>query len=147
MSTNFCRSSSLVSRLIHQPTDRPDVRPGQRWIVEDGRIFGFARVQRLDHLLTAGAERLRGAIKIKPVPGLVLYLGEQDCLAPKRRRPRDPVTLGKHADDFRMRMLADLPRQRPTIRLRHPVLGLDEVVGGNPRLERIEELWVLEILD
>src|SRR6476661_7217052 len=44
-------------------------------------------------------------------------------------------------------MLADLPGQRPAIGLGHPVLGLDEVVGSNARLERLEELGVLEILD
>ena len=53
----------------------------------------------------------------------------------------------KHTDDLAMRMLADLPRQRPSISLRHPVLGLDEVVRRNPRFKRLEELGVLKILD
>jgi hypothetical protein len=37
-------------------------------------------------------------------------------------------------------MLADLPGQGAAIGLGHPVLGLDEVVGRDPRLERFEEL-------
>ena len=44
-------------------------------------------------------------------------------------------------------MLANLPRQRPAIGLGHPVLGLDELIGRDARLERLEELGVLEILD
>src|SRR5207253_5652997 len=64
-----------------------------------------------------------------------------------RRRARDPIALRKHADDLAMRMLADLPRQRPPIGLGHPVLGLDELVIRNARLEGLKELRVLEILD
>ncbi len=111
------------------------------------RVLGLARVQRLDHLLAARAERLRRAIEIEAVAGLVLHLGEQDRLAPQRRRARDPIALGQHADDLAVRMLRDLPRQRPAIGLGHPVLGLDELVGRDPRLERLEELGVLEVLD
>jgi hypothetical protein len=33
------------------------------------------------------------------------------------------------------------------VRLGHPVLGLDELVIRDPRLERFEELRILEILD
>ena len=104
-------------------------------------------MQRLDHLLAARAERLRSAVKVQAVPCLVLHLGEQDRLAPERRRARDPIAFGEHADNLRMRMLADLPRQRPPIGLGHPVLGLDELVRGDPRLERLDQLRVFEILD
>ncbi len=134
-------------RAIDQPADRANVGPGQRRIIEDGRIFGFARVQRLDHLLSGGAERLRRAIEVETVPGLILDLGEQDYLAAQRRRARDPIALGQHADDLAMRVLRDLPRQRAAIGFGHPVLGLDELVRRDPRLERLEELGVLEILD
>ena len=85
---------------IDQPTDRADVRPGQSRIVEDGGVFGFAAVQCLNHLLAARAERLGGAIKIEPVPRLVLHLGEQDRLAPERRRAGNPIAFRKHADDL-----------------------------------------------
>src|SRR3954467_13657797 len=44
-------------------------------------------------------------------------------------------------------MLADLPGQRAAIGLGHPVLGLDEVVGSDARLECLEQLGILEILD
>jgi hypothetical protein len=46
-----------------------------------------------------------------------------------------------------MGVLADLPRQRPPIGLGHPVLGFDELIRRDARLERFEELRVLEILD
>ena len=74
---------------------------------------------------------------------LVLHLGEQDRLAAQRRRARDPVALRQHADDFGMRVLRNLPRQRAAIGLGHPVLGLDELVRRHPRLERGELLGIL----
>ena len=147
-------AGALQRHLVHdrgavdQPADRADVGPGQRRIIEDGAEYlALPLMQRLDHLLAAGAERLRRAIKVEAVPGLVLHLGEQDRLAPKRRRAADPIAFGKHADDLAMRMLADLPGQRPPIGLGHPILGLDELVRRDPRLERFEELGVLEVLD
>ena len=39
------------------------------------------RMQRLDHLVAAGAERLRRGIEIEAVAALVLHLGEQHRLA------------------------------------------------------------------
>src|SRR6476469_7461092 len=46
-----------------------------------------------------------------------------------------------------MRMLADLPRQRPAVSLRHPVLRLDELIRRDARFERLEQFRVLKILD
>ena len=68
--------------------------------------------------------------------GLVLHLGHQDRLALQRRRARDPVALGQHADDLGMRVLRNLPDQRLAVRLRHPVLRLDLDVGVDPLLKR-----------
>ena len=78
---------------------------------------------------------------------LVLHLGEQDRLAPQRRRAGDPIAFGKHADDLAMRMLADLPRQGPSIGLGHPVLGLDELVRCHPRFKGGEQLRVFRGAD
>jgi hypothetical protein len=47
----------------------------------------------------------------------------------------------------RMRVLRDLPDQRAAIRLGHPVLGLDELVGGDAGLECLGQLRVVEVLD
>ena len=66
----------------------------------------------------------------------VLDLGHQDRLALQRRRAGDPVALGQHADDLRMRVLRYLPDQRFAVGLGHPVLGLDLDVGVDARLER-----------
>jgi len=44
-------------------------------------------------------------------------------------------------------VLADLPGERAAIGRGHPVLGLDELVRSDPRLERLDQLRVLEILD
>src|SRR3546814_15270486 len=92
-------------------------------------------MQRLYHLLAAGAERLGRRIEIEAVPRLVLNLGEQNGLAPERRRARDPVALRQHTNDLAMRMLRNLPRERAPIGLGHPVLGLDEIVRRHERLE------------
>ena len=109
--------------------------------------LAFPRMQRLDHLLAARAQRLGRAIKIQAVPRLVLHLGKQDRLAAQRRSPRDPIALGKHADNLAVRVLADLSCQRPAVSLGHPVLRLDEFVRCHPRFERFEQLRVFEILD
>ena len=57
----------------------------------------------------------------------VLHLGQQDAFAFERRGAGDPAAFGQHADDFRVRVLADLPDERLAIPLRHPVLRFDEV--------------------
>jgi hypothetical protein len=90
---------------------------------------------RLTPSVAAHAERLDGAVEIEPMPRLVLHLGEQDRLALQRRRPRDPVALGKLADDLGMRVLADLADQRLAIALGHPLLGLDLLAPVDALLE------------
>src|SRR3546814_5054 len=65
-------------RAVDQPADRADIRPGERRIVEDGAVLGLARMQRLYHLLAAGAERLGRRIEIEAVPRLVLNLGRPE---------------------------------------------------------------------
>ena len=123
-------------RAVDQPADRADVGPGQRRIVEDARILGLAGMQVGDQLVARHAERLGRAVEIEPVARFVLDLGHQDRLALQGRRARDPVALGQHADDLRVRMLRNLPDQRLAIGLGHPVLGLDLDVGVDSRLER-----------
>src|SRR6476620_4822114 len=56
---------------------------------------------------------------------LVLNFGKQYCLTFQRRRPGDPVAFRQHANNFAMSMLADLPDERLTVFLRHPILWLD----------------------
>jgi hypothetical protein len=68
-------------------------------------------VQLVEQLVAAGAERLRGAVQVEAVAGLVLHLGHQDRLAAQGRRARDPVRLRLHADDFRVRVLRHLADQ------------------------------------
>jgi hypothetical protein len=46
-----------------------------------------------------------------------------------------------------MGVLRNLPSERTAIGFGHPVLGLDELVGGNPRLEGCEPLRILDPLD
>jgi len=48
----------------------------------------------------------------------------------------EPVALRPHADDLGMRMLRDLPDQGAAIGLRHPVIGLDLLLGRD--LRRVE---------
>ena len=65
----------------------------------------------------------------------VLHLGEQRGLAAQRRRARDPVAFGQHADDFGMGVLGNLPGQRLAVGRGHPVVRLDAIVGVDARLE------------
>ena len=57
--------------------------------------------------------------------GLVLYFCEQNGLTPQRGCAGYPVAFRQHADNFRVRMLANLADQRLTVCVRHPVLRLD----------------------
>src|ERR1022692_1408055 len=122
-------------RAVDQPSDGADVGPGQRRIVEDARILGFAGMQIGDELIARNAQRLRGAIKVKAVARFILDLGHEYRFALEARRAGDPVALGQHADDFGVGVLRDLPDQRLAIRLGHPVLGLDLDIGVDSRLE------------
>ena len=69
------------------------------------------------------------------MPGLVLHLGQQDRLAAQAGRGEQPVALGLHADDLRVRVLGDLADQRLPVALGHPVARLDPVVGGDRGVE------------
>jgi hypothetical protein len=69
------------------------------------------------------------------VAGLVLHLGQQDRLAPKRRRARDPVAFRLHPDDLGVGVLGDLADQRPPVAVRHPVTWLDALLGRDDTVE------------
>ena len=71
---------------------------------------------------------------------LILDLGEQDRFTFQSGRSRQPVALGLHADDFGMRVLGDLPDQRPAIGFGHPVFRLDLFLGIDASLERLQLL-------
>ena len=86
--------------------------------------FDFVQ-QLLDQLLTVDAQRLRTAVDVQTVAGLILHLGDQRHFAAKVRRPRDPVTLGQHADDLGVRVLRHHPNELLAIALGHPILRLD----------------------
>ncbi|MNV71670.1 hypothetical protein D3C71_1647050 [compost metagenome] len=90
----------------------------------------------MQHLVARAAQRLGRRIQVQAVAALVLHLGQQDGLALERGRTGYPVAFRQHADDFRMRMLADLAQQRLAVVLGHPVLGLDEFSGVDARVER-----------
>ena len=115
-------------RAVHQPADHAHIGPGERGVVEDRAVLGAARVQRVQHLVAAGAERLCGAVQIEAMPRLVLHLGDENRLALQARRAADPVALGQHADDLAVRVLADLAHQRLAVGLGHPVLRFDAAV-------------------
>ena len=130
---------------IDQPADRADVGPGQRRIIEDRGIFRLPRQHQVDQFLARGAERLGGGVEIEPVAAFVLHFGQQCRLAAQRWRTRDPVAFGKHADDFGMRVLGDLPRQRLAVGSRHPVVRLDALVGVDARLKLRGPCGVLNV--
>ena len=125
---------------VDQPADGADVGVGQRRVVEDRGVLLLAVDELVGELAARGAERLAGGVEVEPVAGLVLHLGQQDRLAPQRRRPGDPVALGLHADDLGVRVLGDLADQRLAVVLRHPVARLDPVVARDGRLELRLEL-------
>ena len=81
------------------------------------------------------AERLRGAVQVEAVTGLVLHLGHEDRLAPQRRGTGDPVALGLHADDLGVGVLRDLADERLPVAVGHPVARLDPLIGVDQRLE------------
>ncbi len=57
--------------------------------------------------------------------GFVLYLGDEDRLAPQARGAGDPVALGLLPDHLRVRVLRDLADHRLAIFVGHPVAGFD----------------------
>ncbi|OIQ66266.1 hypothetical protein GALL_521680 [mine drainage metagenome] len=82
-------------------------------------------MQQRQQFVPAYPQSLGGGIEVKPVPGLVLHLGQEDRLTLQRRCAGDPVPLGQLTHDFRMGMLPNLPDQRFAVALRHPFLRLD----------------------
>ena len=114
---------------IDQPANHTHVRPQQGRVVEDGAVFGAARVQGIEHLITRGPQRLARAVQVQAVAAFILHLGDQDGLALEAGRAADPVSLGLHADDLRVRVLANLAHQCLAIGFGHPVLGLDLAVS------------------
>ena len=96
---------------VHQPADGADIGPGLGGVIEDRRVLGFARLQLTDQFFATDAQRLCGTVEVQAVTALVLHLGQQDGLAPQRRRAGDPVALGLHADHLGMRVLRNLPQQ------------------------------------
>ena len=86
------------------------------------------------HLTDVASNREHGAQLTRRDVSAVT-VGLVDAVDGQRRRTGDPVTLRQHADDLRMRMLADLADQRAAIRLRHPVVRLDPLLGVDTRLK------------
>jgi len=130
-------------RAVHQPADRADVGPVESRVVEDAGVFLPAIVEPVEKLLAIDAERLGGGVEVEPVARLVLDLRDQDGLAAQAGRPRDPVALGLHADDLGVRVLGDLPDERLAVRVRHPVTGLDALVGLDELVEALLSVLVL----
>ena len=130
-------------RAVDKPADGPYIGPCQCRVVEDRRIFRGASQQLFSHLLTADAKRLGSRIEIETVPTLVLDLRQKRGLAAQRWGTGDPVAFGKHADDFGVGMLADLPYERTAIALRHRVIRLDLLLVVDPRLKTGKEFLVL----
>src|SRR5580698_7427349 len=69
----------------------------------------------------------------------VLHFGDQNRLALQGWGASDPIALGQHADDFRMRVLGNLTNQGIAIARRHPVLGLDLLLGVDSREKALFE--------
>src|SRR3984957_4005780 len=120
---------------VHQPADDADVGVAERGVVEDGRVLLTALDELPGEVGPVGPERLGGAVQVHAVAGLVLDLGQQDRLAAERGGAGDPVALGLHADDLRVRVLRDLPDHVRAVLGRHPVARLDPSVTGDGVLE------------
>ena len=124
---------------IDQPADDAHVRPAQRRVVEDARILGASVEQRFNEIVTIDAECFGAAVDVETVAGFVLHFGNQRHLAPQTGRARDPVALGEHADDLRVRVLRHHARELLAIAFGHPVFRLDAFAGSDARVERGEE--------
>src|SRR5580692_11500636 len=120
---------------VHQPADDADVGVAERGVVEDGGVLLTALDELPGEVGPVGAERLGRAVQVHAVAGLVLHLGQQDRLAAERGGAGDPVALGLHADDLRVRVLRDLPDHVRPVLGRHPVARLDPSVAGDGVLE------------
>ncbi len=80
-------------------------------------------------------ERLRAAVDVEPVPGLVLNLGEQSHFPAEIRGAGDPVALGQHPDHLGVRVLRHHAHELPPVPIRHPVLRLDRLASSDSGLE------------
>src|SRR6202034_3634664 len=116
---------------VDQPADHADIGVGQGRVVEDRGVLLAALDELPSQVGPVGAERLGRAVQVHAVAGLVLDLGEEDRLAAERRGAGDPVALGLHADDLRVRVLRDLPDHVGPVLGRHPVARLDPSVAGD----------------
>src|SRR6516164_6550259 len=94
-------------------------------------------MQQVEEFGAVDAERLGGRVQVQAMARLVLDLGDQDGLAAQAGRPTDPVALGLHADDLGVGVLGDLPDERLAVRVRHPVPGLDALVGRDELVETL----------
>ncbi len=92
-------------------------------------------MEQVDELRAVDAERLRGAVQIEAVTGLVLHLGHEDRLAAEGGRAGDPVALGLHPDDLGVGVLGNLADERRAVTLGHPVARLDPLIGVDQPLE------------
>src|SRR6478735_5280319 len=110
---------------VDHPSDGTHVGPGAGGVVEDGGVLGLAVHQVLHHLIARLAEGFSSGIQIETVAGLVLDLGHEDGLTLQARGAGDPVGLGLHANDLRVRVLRDLAQERFAVGRRHPVTRLD----------------------
>ncbi len=120
---------------VDEPPDGTDIGPRECGVVEDRRVLLATGVQAVEQLAAWRAEGLGGSVEVEPVTGLVLHLGGQDRLASQRRRPREPVALGLHADDLGVGVLGDLAHERRSVLVRHPVGRLDPLVAVDQRVE------------
>ena len=73
----------------------------------------------------------------KVLPGFILHFRQQNRFAPKGRRASDPVAFRQHADDFGVRVLANLTDQRLAVGIRHPVLRFDGRILRDPLLKAL----------
>jgi hypothetical protein len=77
------------------------------------------------------------------MPAFILHLGQQRCFAAQAWRAGNPVALWQHADNFRMRVLADLANKRTAISFGHRIVWLNLLLVINARLKPVEKFLVL----
>ena len=66
---------------IDQPSNHAHIGPGQSGVVEDRAVLGATGVQRIEHLVTAGAQSFCCAVEVETMARFVLHLGHQNCFA------------------------------------------------------------------
>jgi len=110
---------------INQPANHADIGPSQGGVIENGAVLGASGVQGLQHLVTAGSQGFSSAVKVKTMTAFVLYFSYQNGFALQAGCAADPVAFGQHADNFTVRVLADLPHQGLAVMRGHPISRLD----------------------